>query len=309
MTFFSFFFFFPPLTTTVNAFDAHTIQTQQFLGAALVEVLLSTDNICLFHQIFEHFKVPREVRPGLLFVGTPFMVLVRGVLFFALKGIYDYLRPLMFAIGLFCLYQGAVVLWMACTGVDEEEEDPANSTIVIWGKKLFGERMLTHYEGSAFWVYVEGAVKLTPMVLCMVLIEVTDVAFCIDGVSTIFVVDHVHVMTLYLGDIVAACVVRALYPQLAGTVELFPDLNYSVAVVLMLVGVDMCAGVLGYDFPPGTLVLAMGLLFAVGICSSVVRGTCRNPRISALAEPEEQSRSIGYGTAEPLVGGSELSSQ
>ena len=44
----------------------------------MVEVLLSTDNICLFHQIFEHFKVPREVRPGLLFVGTPFMVLTRG---------------------------------------------------------------------------------------------------------------------------------------------------------------------------------------------------------------------------------------
>jgi hypothetical protein len=47
-------------------------------------------------------------------------------------------------------------MWMSCTGEDEEEEDPANSTIVIWGKRLFGDRMLTHYEGSAFWVYVDG---------------------------------------------------------------------------------------------------------------------------------------------------------
>ena len=53
----------------------------------MVEVLLSTDNICLFHQIFEHFRVPREVRPGLLFIGTPFMVLMRFLLFFMLKGI------------------------------------------------------------------------------------------------------------------------------------------------------------------------------------------------------------------------------
>ena len=32
--------------------------TSPFIGAAVVEVLLSTDNICLFHQIFEHFRVP-----------------------------------------------------------------------------------------------------------------------------------------------------------------------------------------------------------------------------------------------------------
>jgi tellurite resistance protein TerC len=47
------------------------------------------------------------------------------------------------------------------------------------------------------------------------------------------------VRSYYSGDLLAACVVRALYPQLAGTMELFPDLNYAVAVVLLLVGADM----------------------------------------------------------------------
>jgi hypothetical protein len=47
----------PPLPTFLYFFQT----PQQFLGAAVVEVLLSTDNICLFHQIFEHFKIPREV--------------------------------------------------------------------------------------------------------------------------------------------------------------------------------------------------------------------------------------------------------
>ena len=283
----------------------------QFVGAAVVEVLLSTDNICLFHQIFEHFKVPREVRPGLLFVGTPFMVVVRGVLFFSLKGIYDYIYPLMFAIGMFCLYQGGVVMWMSCTGQEDEDEDedPTNSTIVVWGKKLFGSRMLTKYQGSAFWTHVDGVLMLTPMVLCIAVIEVTDVAFCIDGVSTIFMVDHEHVVTLYLGDVVAACLVRALYPQMAGTVELFPDLNYSVAIVLMLVGVDMCAGVMGFDFPPGTLALAMGILFTIGMCTSMLRGTCRNPEADALAAADEEHGSDRpeaslYGSNVPLVSGS-----
>ena len=243
----------------------------------MVELLLSTDNICLFHQIFEHFRVPREVRPGLLFVGTPFMVLMRYLLFFSMKGIYESIRPLMFAIGLFCAYQGGVVLWMTMAGVEDDEEDfdAENSALVMWFKKLMGESLITKYQGSSFSILVDGARKFTPMFLVLIAVEVTDVAFCIDGVSTIFMVDHMHVMTLFVGDVVAAVMVRALYPQLAGTVELFPDLNYSVAVVLLLVGADMCAGVLGYDFPPGALAISMGVLFAMGMLSSVLRGVCR----------------------------------
>lgn len=144
--------------------------TAPFLGAAVVEVLLSTDNICLFHQIFDHFRVPREMRPGLLFAGTPFMVLIRGLLFFALKGIYDYLKPLMLVLGAFCMWQGAYVLYQTIIGEEEEDEDPANSTIVKWGKGCFGGRMVDKYHGSAIWVYVEGIAKITPMLLVIVVI-------------------------------------------------------------------------------------------------------------------------------------------
>jgi len=103
------------------------------------------------------------------------------------------------------------------------------------------------------------------------------------------------VWTLYTGDILAACMMRALYPQLAGTVELFPDLNYSVAVVLMLVGTDMCCGVLGFDFPPGALAGAMGVLFAFGMLSSVLRGTNRDPEDSDGRDPEREDAGDGGG--------------
>tara|TARA_B100000405_G_scaffold79917_1_gene55382 strand:+ start:2411 stop:3454 length:1044 start_codon:yes stop_codon:yes gene_type:complete len=269
--------------------------TSPFIGAAVVEVLLSTDNICLFHQIFEHFRVPREIRPGLLFIGTPFMVLIRGLLFFALKGIYDYLKPLMLVLGAFCMWQGAYVFYQTIIGEEDDDEDPSNSTIVKWAKGCLGGRMVDKYHGSAIWIYVEGILRITPMLLVIVVIELTDVAFCIDGVSTIFMVDHVHVSTLFLGDIVAACLVRALYPQLAGTVELFPDLNYSVACVLVLVGVDMCSGVFGHDFPPGFLALAMAVLFTLGMASSVMRGVCRKEEAAAAEETKALLGDSKYG--------------
>ena len=68
--------------------------------------------------------------------------------------------------------------------------------------------------------------------------------------------------------------------------------------------------VLGYDFPPGTLALAMGILFTVGMSTSILRGTCKNPEPDALKEAEERGPEDGnasdgsYGTdgnAVPLM--------
>jgi hypothetical protein len=36
-----------------------------------------------------------------------------------MKGIYESIRPMMFAIGLFCAYQGGIVLWLTMTGQSE----------------------------------------------------------------------------------------------------------------------------------------------------------------------------------------------
>ena len=184
----------------------------------------------------------------------------------------------MFAIGLFCCYQGGIVLWMTLTGQEEDDDEfdaESSHRGDVVQEDLLGDKLVTKYQGSGVLRHHGRRARYTPMFLVLLAIEVTDVAFCIDGVSTIFMVDHDHVWTLFVGDIIAACVVRALYPQLAGTVELFPDLNYSVAAVLKLVGLDMCCGVFGLDFPPGWLALSMGVLFALGMISSVLRGVCR----------------------------------
>lgn len=248
--------------------------TSQYLGAAVVEVLLSTDNICLFHKILDHFGVRTEIRPGLLFVGIPLMVIVRGLLFFMLKGVYDYLKPLMLALGAFCIWQGVYVLYQTFYSKDTDDDDPAKPALVRWAKRALGDRMIDKYHGSAFFLYIDGALKITPMLVVMIVIEVTDVAFCVDGVSTIFMLDHEQLYVVFIGDVVAACFVRALYPQLAGAVDLFPDLNYSVACVLVLVGLDMCCGVFDREFPPGFLTVSMAMLFGAGIATSMLRRRC-----------------------------------
>ena len=245
-----------------------------FLGAAAVETMLSIDNLVVFHQIFISFKVPASRRPGILLAGIPVMIAVRVTLFLSFHGIYTYMRVIFGAIGVFIMYQAVCVLYFGDDG--DDDPDLASHWFIQGFKACLGKRLNTRYEGSAFWGRdaTTAAVYFTPLLLVMMAIEVADVMFCIDGVSTIYVVGHDNLHAVILGDHCAAFLVRALYPMLQGTVDLFPDLNYSVAATLAAVGVDMIASACNKEFPVYTLVLFMVGSFTLGIVTSLLRGVC-----------------------------------
>jgi predicted tellurium resistance membrane protein TerC len=285
----------------VIGLESSAMSHRSFYDAFFVEVLMSVDNVCLFLRLFDWFGVPRETRPGILLAGTPILFAIRALIFFALDEVYYKIRPLMFVVGVGIACQGLLVLRhlrlarttndtrgddeAVTTKDDEDEEDGGDGDggeqIARACARVCGcESRMTTYDGSAFVTRTKrGVIALTPMLLCVGVVELFDGSFCVDSVSTVFELEHHHVLTLYLGNVVAACMMRALYPQLAGTVDVFPDLNYSVSAVLVMVGVDMCMGVFGRDIPSVTAACAMAGAFACGICSSVIRGkTCGDVR-------------------------------
>ncbi len=242
-----------------------------FIGSAAVETMLSLDNLVVFHQIFGTFKVPPSRRPGILVAGLPIMLVVRVTLFLSFHGVYTYVRVLFVLIGVFIIYQGVCVAYFS---EDDDDNDDLSSNWIVKGVRgCFGNRMSTKYEGSAFYVRTpDGALQFTPLILVMVFIEASDLMFCIDGVSTIYVVGHTDLLAVVCGDCCAVLLVRALYPQLQGTVEIFPDLNYAVAATLVAVGVDMILTASKRELPVFVLVCFMVAVFIVGIVSSLVRG-------------------------------------
>lgn len=242
-----------------------------FIGSAAVETMLSLDNLVVFHQIFGTFKVPPSRRPGILVAGLPIMLVVRVTLFLSFHGVYTYVRVLFVLIGVFIIYQGVCVAYFS---EDDDDNDDLSSNWIVKGVRgCFGNRMSTKYEGSAFYVRTpDGALQFTPLILVMVFIEASDLMFCIDGVSTIYVVGHTDLLAVVCGDCCAVLLVRALYPQLQGTVEIFPDLNYAVAATLVAVGVDMILTASKRELPVFVLVCFMVAVFIAGVVSSLVRG-------------------------------------
>ena len=257
-----------------------------FVGSAAVETMLSLDNLVVFHQIFGTFKVPPSRRPGILVAGLPIMLVVRVSLFLSFHGIYTYMRVLFVLIGVFIIYQGVCVAYFSDD--NDDNDDLSSNWIVTTVRACLGGRMTTKYDGSAFWfTNSEGFFQFTPLVLVMLFIEASDLMFCIDGVSTIYVVGHASLLAVVCGDCCAVLLVRALYPQLQGTVEIFPDLNYAVALTLMAVGVDMIMTAAGKELPVYVLVCFMVSVFLLGIASSFIRGIVSQctPTRKTMPEP------------------------
>jgi tellurite resistance protein TerC len=258
-----------------------------FVGSAAVETMLSLDNLVVFHQIFGTFKVPPSRRPGILVAGLPIMLVVRISLFLSFHGIYTYVRVLFVLIGLFIIYQGVCVAYFSDDS-DDDDDDLSSNWIVTAVRACLGGRMTTKYDGSAFWFTNDkGVFQFTPLVLVMLFTEVSDLMFCIDGVSTIYVVGHSSLLAVVCGDCCAVLLVRALYPQLQGTVEIFPDLNYAVALTLIAVGVDMIMTAAGKELPVYVLVCFMVAVFLLGIISSFIRGIVSQctPTRKTIPEP------------------------
>ena len=78
----------------------------------------------------------------------------------------------------------------------------------------------------------------TPILLVLILVELSDVIFAVDSIPAIFAVttDPFIVLTSNLFAILG---LRAMYFLLAGVAERFSMLKYGLSVILVFIGVKM----------------------------------------------------------------------
>jgi len=262
--------------------------------AVMLETVLSLDNIVVFHQIFESLKVPNSRRPSILLMGVPIMIGVRLSLFLVLRGMLSKFWPAFIVIGLYLAYQGYQTMIEDDDDDDDDNEDEGEVDEQAQGVTAFVRRtchstgwVTRKYHGSALWVISgdelieekhEGVISstrkcmVTPAMVCLIVIELCDIIFCIDGVATIYELDHYRLRAAIMGDITAAVFVRTCYPVVGNAVNLFPDVKYSVGLTLIFVGVDMILDAFDIDLPAWALGTLMPLLFIIGIASSMIRG-------------------------------------
>jgi tellurite resistance protein TerC len=207
----------------------------EFLTGYLIEKSLAIDNVFVWLVLFSYFSVPLELQKRVLVYGVIGAIVMRTIMIFGGLWLIANFHWLLYAFGALLLFTGIKMWWFA-----DAKPDLATNPVVRWLRRhlkvtneLQGERFFVLLEQSGQWVR-----HATPLLLVLVLVEVTDLIFAVDSIPAIFAIttDSFVVMT---SNIFAILGLRAMYFLLAEVAERFALLKYGLAIVLMFVGTKM----------------------------------------------------------------------
>jgi tellurite resistance protein TerC len=94
------------------------------------------------------------------------------------------------------------------------------------------------FHGQSFFVREEGRIHATPLFICLLFLEMTDILFAVDSVPAIFGLTR-EPFVVFTSNVFAILGLRNLYFLLAGAVDKFHFLKYGLGVVLVFVGLKM----------------------------------------------------------------------
>jgi tellurite resistance protein TerC len=205
------------------------IAAQEYLGAYLIEKSLSLDNLFVFLVIFASLNVPEDSQRRVLFWGI-FGALVFRALFILLG--LEALQHWHWVVYVF----GAILLVASFRIVRRPPSGESDNKAVRWLQQRMP--VTTEFEGPRFFTRVDGRKVATPLLLALLSIELTDVAFAIDSVPAALAVSQ-NLFIVYTSNVFAILGLRALYIALAKTVHELRYLHWGLAAVLAFAGLKM----------------------------------------------------------------------
>lgn len=206
-------------------------KTMEFLAGYLIEKALSIDNIFVFLMIFTHFSVPVDYQRKVLLFGVLGAVVLRIAMILAGVWVVEKFSWVLYIFGVFLIFTGYKMIRTA-----EEEPDLNSNSVLRLARKWMS--FTDEIVDDKFSVMQNGKRVFTPLLLVLILIEISDVIFAVDSIPAIFAVTT-DPFIVFTSNIFAIMGLRALYFLLADMAQRFHYLKYGLAVVLIFVGGKM----------------------------------------------------------------------
>jgi len=237
--------------------------SEEFFAGYLVEQSLSVDNLFVFLLLFEYFKVPLSSQDRVLNWGIYGAIVMRA----GMIGIGAVALERFHAILL--VFAGILVYSSVQTLIPEdedEEEDMSENTIVKFSRNLFDST--DEFDGSNFFTMVDGVKTATPLFICMIALEISDVVFAVDSIPAVFGVTE-NPLVVFSSNMFAIMGLRSLYTILSKAASDLEYLEPAVGIVLGFIGVKMIAEYFGTVIPTEYALAVVATLLSGGIGLSV----------------------------------------
>jgi tellurite resistance protein TerC len=202
-----------------------------FLTGYVIEESLSIDNIFVIVLIFQYFAVPAQYQHRVLFWGILGALIMRGVFIGLGAALLARFEWIIYIFGALLVITG---VRMALK--QDEEFDGEQNPVVKLARRVLP--ITNGYRGKHFFAEENGRRFATPLLLVLVLVEVTDLIFAIDSIPAIFGITR-DPFLVFTSNIFAVMGLRSLFFLLATVVTKFHLLKYGLAVILTFVGAKM----------------------------------------------------------------------
>jgi len=221
------------LAAGLTAVQASALADQsalEFLTGYVVEKSLSVDNVFVFVVVFSYFAIPAKYQHRVLFFGI-LGALVFRIIFIALGAALMQLHWVIWLFGIFLILTGIKILF-----APEKPIDPEKNPIIRLLRKIIP--VTPQLDGQKFFLRRAGVLHATPLFVCLVFLEVTDIVFAVDSVPAIFAITK-EPLIVFTSNVFAILGLRAMFFMLAGVMHKFRFLKYGLGLILVFVGLKM----------------------------------------------------------------------
>ncbi|ARU90730.1 TerC/Alx family metal homeostasis membrane protein [Pseudomonas sp. M30-35] len=259
-----------------------------FVTGYALEKVLSVDNLFVFMAIFAWFKVPDGLRHRILYWGIIGAIVFRGVFVAIGTGLLAFgpWVEIVFAL----IVAWTAVMMLRAGGDDEEEEDYSKHMAYRFAQKLFPvwpklyghnffvsrkhlEAEIQKPENAGMTLAAKGAIFATPLFLCLVVVEVSDVLFAFDSVPAVIAVSR-EPLIVYSAMLFAILGLRTMYFVLEALKRYLIHLEKAVIVLLFFIAVKLGLNATdhmfhhGYTIDANTSLMIVMIVLVIGVVAS-----------------------------------------
>lgn len=237
-----------------------------YFGVFVVEKALSVDNVFLWLVVFASLGVPKNAQRRVLFYGVLGALVLRFGVVNAGVAIMERFTWVLWLAGAFLLWAG-YKMW-------RERNEPV-------GGGGHGDSKVTQlvrrvlpttdgFRGDLFLAREDGRLRATPLLLALILVELSDIVMALDALPATLAISTDPVVVMCATGF-ALLGLRALFFLLSGIAERLRYLKVAVAVILFYIGVNLILeNVLqGYHASTGQSLAVIGVVLAAAVFASV----------------------------------------
>jgi tellurite resistance protein TerC len=204
----------------------------QFFAGWLTEYSLSLDNLFIFVLLIGRSAVPREYHGRILLLGIVFALVLRGVFIALGAAALNRFGAVLYLFGAFLLYSAVRV------ALQRRPTAPVASGSRLPRAVRRVIPVAPQADGTRLTTRIRGRRHATPVLLLVVAIALTDLAFAVDSIPAIFGLTRDPYLVLS-ANVFALLGLRHLYFLIGGLLTQLAHLSAGLSAIMGFIGVKI----------------------------------------------------------------------